>query len=142
MCIKDTQWVSPPNSTYWTLAVSAATNSILNPYYDGWLIKLNVPWHWWTETRSRYITITTGILKWITNKILYASWDDIYISGTNVYWSLPDNDDKYFIFSRVDSPAPNVYHSRICVQSLDDIISSSLRCLSFYNFARNKPCNS
>ena len=99
MCIKDTQWVSPPNSTYWTLAVSAATNSILNPYYDGWLIKLNVPWHWWTETRSRYITITTGILKWITNKILYASWDDIYISGTNVYWSLPDNDDKYFIFS-------------------------------------------
>jgi hypothetical protein len=78
-------------------------SEITNPYliwnWGEWLITLNVPWNWWSLTTSRYITFTTWPLKWCTNKILYAVWDLVYISGTDVYWSLPLNDDKYYIFS-------------------------------------------
>lgn len=99
ICIKECEWVSPPNSTYWNVSEAVIDVVELQPYYEWWLIALNVPWHWWQQWASRYITFVSWALKWLTKRIYQANWDKVYIYGTDAYGSLPETTDKYYVFS-------------------------------------------
>jgi hypothetical protein len=99
ICIKDATWISPTNIAYWATAEEWADVIELQPYYQWWLIGLIIPWHWRSEWSTRYITFTTGILKWLTKRIYYAVWEQVYIFGTDGYGSLPETDEKYYVFS-------------------------------------------
>lgn len=62
---------------------------------SSWFVTLNISW----ATTGQYITFTSGLLKGTVNKILYAEANKIYISGTNIRWTLPEAQQKYYIFS-------------------------------------------
>jgi len=130
ICYKDNSNIPVTNTSYWVIAVTAWYSELLEPFYwqaTSWednstwgLIALNIPWHWFTVSTSRYITFTSWILKWITNKILDVSWDTCYIAWTNVHWSLPKDDDKYMIFSEARDVILTGNDEWVTVTSLTD----------------------
>lgn len=98
--------ITPWNNQHWKPWITLPTTDLFNPYLEqdsswAWFIRLNIPWNWFSLENDSYITFTTWALAWNTNKIIYWEWDYVYIFGTDVYWTLPSDTDKFYIFTEI-----------------------------------------
>jgi len=92
-------------NAWWTKVISWTISNPLNvaapttdlAFYWDWFVKITLSDATWVAV-NQFIFFKNWPLAWWANKILWKTWNDIYIFGTNTRWALPLTSWTYDIY--------------------------------------------